>query len=80
MESTHGKWNWLHATFPSGGRQRRLKAGRRDGKQRSPDVHGSAASIALVSDEAGTTDAGIDLALGDGRRLRIHRGVEQATL
>ncbi len=60
--------------------QRRLKAGRREGTQRGPVVHGDAASFALVSDEAGTTDAGIELVLGDGRRLRIRQGVEEATL
>jgi hypothetical protein len=39
-----------------------------------------AASFALVSDEPGGTDAGIELLLGDGRRLRIGRGVDEATL
>jgi hypothetical protein len=34
----------------------------------------------LVSDEPGGTDAGIELLLGDGRRLRIGRGVDEATL
>ena len=43
-------------------------------------MHGGAASFALVSEEAGATDAGIELVLGDGRRLRIRRGVEEATL
>jgi len=38
------------------------------------------ASFALVSDEPTTVDAGIELVLGDGRRLRISRGVDQATL
>jgi hypothetical protein len=60
--------------------QRRLKASRGEGTRRSPVVHGGAASFALVSDEAGATDAGIELVLGDGRRLRIRRGVEEATL
>ena len=39
-----------------------------------------AASFALVSDEPGGTDAGIELLLRDGRRLRIGRGVDEATL
>ena len=39
-----------------------------------------AASFALVSDEPGAADAGIELVLGDGRRLRIGRGVDEATL
>jgi hypothetical protein len=34
----------------------------------------------LVSDEPGATDAGIELVLTDGRRLRIARGVDEATL
>jgi transposase len=60
--------------------QRRLKAGRGEGTQRKPAVQGGGASFALVSDEAGATDAGIELVLGDGRRLRIRPGVEEATL
>lgn len=39
-----------------------------------------AASFALVSDQPGAADAGIELVLGDGRRLRISRGVDEATL
>jgi transposase len=38
------------------------------------------ASFALVSDEAGLNDAGIELVLGDGRRLRIQKGVDEETL
>ncbi len=60
--------------------QRRLKAGRGEGTRRRTAVHGGGASFALVSDEAGRTDAGIELVLGDGRRLRIRQGVEEATL
>jgi hypothetical protein len=60
--------------------QRRLKAGRGEGTRRRPAVQGGAASFALVSDGAGATDAGIELLLGDGRRLRIRRGVDEATL
>jgi hypothetical protein len=37
------------------------------------------ASFASVSDEAGI-DAGIELVLGGGRRLRIRKGVDEATL
>jgi hypothetical protein len=33
-----------------------------------------------VSDEAGETDAGVELVLGDGRKLRIRQGVEEETL
>ena len=38
------------------------------------------ASFALVSAEAGAPDAGLELVLGDGRRLRIRRGVDEETL
>ena len=38
------------------------------------------ASFALVSDEHGALDAGIELVLGDGRRLRISKGVDEETL
>jgi hypothetical protein len=37
-------------------------------------------SFALVSEDPQATDAGIELVLGDGRRLRISRGVDEATL
>ena len=38
------------------------------------------ASFALVSDEQGTGNAGIELVLGKGRRLRIGKGVDEETL
>jgi len=38
------------------------------------------ASFALVSNEPEATDAGIELILQDGRRLRIRRGVDEQTL
>ena len=38
------------------------------------------ASFALVSEEPGGSDAGIELVLAGGRRLRIARGVDEATL
>ena len=41
---------------------------------------GKAATFALVSDAPGTLDAGIELVLADGRRVRIGRGVDEATL
>lgn len=53
-------------------------------------VHGAArrralsaardATFALVSDAPGALDAGIELVLADGRRVRISRGVDEATL
>ena len=39
-----------------------------------------AATFALVSDAPGALDAGIELVLADGRRVRISRGVDEATL
>lgn len=38
------------------------------------------ASFALVSDKPEMMDAGIELLLGDGRRLRIGKGVDETTL
>lgn len=60
--------------------QRKLKAGREERRLGRPGVHGGAASFALVSEEAGASDAGIELVLGDGRRLRIRQGVDEETL
>jgi hypothetical protein len=60
--------------------QRKLKAGREERTLRRPGAHGEAASFALVSDEAEATDAGIQLVLVDGRRLRIRQGVDEETL
>jgi hypothetical protein len=51
-------------------------AGRDNAAQRERET----ASFALVSDEAGGTDAGIELVLGDGRMLRIRRGADEETL
>ena len=39
-----------------------------------------AATFALVSDAPGELDAGIELVLADGRRIRIRRGVDETTL
>ncbi len=47
---------------------------------RSPAGAEQGARFALVSAEAGAVDAGLELVLGDGRRLRIGRGVDEATL
>jgi hypothetical protein len=61
--------------------QRRLRLGQRVGVgvHRS-EVSGQAASFALVSEEAGGMDAGIELVLSGGRRLRITKGVDEETL
>ena len=60
--------------------QHKLRATRQVGTTAKPGGHGRPASFALVSDEAGETDAGIELVLGDGRKLRIRQGVDEATL
>jgi hypothetical protein len=60
--------------------QRRLKAGREERGRRQRSAGNPQASFALVSEEAGATDAGIELVLGDGHRLRIRQGVKEETL
>ena len=60
--------------------QRRLKAGRGERGRRQRSARNPQASFALVSEEAGATDAGIELVLGDGHRLRIRQGVKEETL
>ena len=60
--------------------QRRLKENQRPrGVPRRVD-NGKEASFALVSNDPGAADAGIELVLQDGRRLRISRGVDEQTL
>jgi len=56
--------------------QHKLKA-TRQGPMRRPGGNRAEASFALVSDESEATDAGIELVLGDGRRLRIHKCVNE---
>jgi hypothetical protein len=58
--------------------QRRLKGSRQSRTARGKGP--GPASFALVSEEAGALDAGIELVLGDGRRVRIRKGVDEATL
>ena len=58
--------------------QRRLAVARQVPRSRKQTR--ATASFALVSEEPGATDAGIELVLGDGRRLRIAKGVDEATL
>jgi hypothetical protein len=60
--------------------QRRLKQTREQRANGKPGAGNGPASFALVSEEASTTDAGIELVLGGGRRLRITKGVDEATL
>jgi transposase len=60
--------------------QHKLRAGRRAGMTPRPSANGRPASFALVSDEAEAREAGIELVLGDGRKLRIRQGVDEQTL
>ena len=59
--------------------QRRLSLTRRPAKERNQRST-APASFALVSHEPSPTDAGIELVLAGGRRLRIARGVDEVTL
>ena len=59
--------------------QRRLKEKRPPASTPRGPANG-AASFALVSDEPGTAEAGIELVLAGGRRLRIAKGVDEPTL
>ena len=60
--------------------QRKLNGNRRPkGFQKAGNKRNDA-SFALVSNEAEALDAGIELILQDGRRLRISRGVDEQTL
>ena len=60
--------------------QRKLRAGREAATTTRPSGNGNPASFALVSEESGATDAGIELVLSEGRKLRIRRGVDEETL
>jgi hypothetical protein len=60
--------------------QRRLKGKRLPLSAGPRGSGGGPASFALVSDEPGMMEAGIELVLASGRKLRIRRGVDEATL
>jgi hypothetical protein len=60
--------------------QHKLKGSRQERTIRVQGVKRGAASFALVSNEPEGTDAGIELVLGGGRRLRIRKGVDEETL
>ena len=60
--------------------QRRLSMSRRTSAKGRKRQSGGPVSFALVSEEPGAADAGIELVLANGRRLRIARGVDEATL
>jgi transposase-like protein len=69
-----GQFHWWHRTLKNRRQARAL--GR---QKRSRDAEGQA-TFALVSDGPEDLDAGIELVLGDGRRLRIGKGVDEQTL
>ena len=60
--------------------QHKLRPGGRAGTTLRPNGNGKPPSFALVSEEAGAADAGIELVLGEGRKLRIRQGVDEETL
>lgn len=60
--------------------QRKLKAVGQQLMMRRQGPGPEAASFALVSDERSIAEAGIELVLGNGRRLRIGKGVDAETL
>jgi len=60
--------------------QRRIRMSRREGGGTRPGVNGQSASFALVSEQAGPIDAGVELVLNGGQRLRITKGVDEETL
>jgi hypothetical protein len=65
---------WWQRKLREGKEERALR--RRRGRKSSVQ----AGTFALVSDEPGQLDAGIELLLADGRRVRISRGVDEETL
>lgn len=69
-ELKEGQFHWW---------QRRLRASGRTSSKSKPSGENSA-SFALVSEETGALEAGLELVLADGRRLRIGRGVDEETL
>ena len=71
-----GQFYWWQRVLKERREERMM---RRRGKSRA-DGGPQAASFALVSDEGGSLDAGIELVLADGRRIRIARGVDEETL
>jgi len=59
--------------------QHRLRMARPEGATAKPGGREGAARFALVSEDAGG-DAGIELVLNGGQRLRITKGVDEETL
>jgi hypothetical protein len=59
--------------------QRKLNGNRRPRRLHRPNMNTNA-SFALVSNDPSAGEAGIELILQDGRRLRINKGVDEQTL
>jgi hypothetical protein len=60
--------------------QNKLNGSRRSKRLQKPTRKENPATFALVSNDSGAADAGIELILQDGRRLRISKGVDEQTL
>jgi len=58
-------------------RERSEEPGRGEEADRNRDT---VTRFALVSEDGGQMEAGIELVFADGRRLRVGRGVDEATL
>jgi len=71
-ELKESQFHWWQRTLKDRRQERRLRRQGRSG--------GSEASFALVSGGAEDLDAGVELVLGDGCRLRIRKGVDEQTL
>jgi transposase-like protein len=60
--------------------QRRLNEKRHAPAPQRHGINRNPTSFALVSNDPGAADAGIEVILQDGRRLRISKGVDEETL
>ena len=80
----HGEGAVLAEGDPGGGAQRAVDSGVLPAAQAEGMsvllVAAKGTTFALVSDAPGELDAGIELVLADGRRIRIRRGVDEAAL
>jgi len=74
-ELKESQFYWWQRKFKEQRQKRTLS--RRGGVK---SASGAQATFALVSDEPGSLAAGIELVLSNGRRLRINKGVDEATL
>ena len=68
------QFHWWQRTLKDRRQERMLRCQKRSGDA------GGQATFALVSDGAQDLDAGLELVLGDSRRLRICKGVDEQTL